>query len=211
MVLVTFQLLTDSGVNLPEMLAQSFGVRLARGIAPSLIAALLDSASLGATATGDLNSLSPSGETQVGYQDLLALRKSVDPAYRASGKCAWLMNDDTLTALDSLTDKDGRPIVRPLYVNGQRILLGYPVGICPSLPDIGAGATPILFGGVGYFVVRTVKDAGRLVRLSEAPGTSEKLKLGFKSFARCNGALLAAQGGSPIGSLSPVKYLQNAS
>lgn len=210
MVTVSLHLLNDSGPNIPEMLAQAFAVRLARGIGPTLVTALLGSASLGATATGDQNSGSPSGVTQVGYQDLIALRKSVDPAYRASGKCAWLMNDDSLLALDSLTDKQGRPILHPTYVDGQRVLLGYPVGICPSLPDIGAGATPILFGAVGYFAVRSVKGEGRLVRLTEAVGTAEKLMVGFKSFARVNGALLAALAGSPLGVSSPVKYLANA-
>src|SRR5208337_3936740 len=92
MVTVSINLLMDSAVNIPEMLAQAFAVRLARGISPALITALLGSASLGATATGDQNSGSPSGATQVGYQDLIALRKSVNPAYRASGKCSWLMN-----------------------------------------------------------------------------------------------------------------------
>jgi hypothetical protein len=211
MVTVSINLLMDSAVNVPEMLAQAFAVRLARGISPALITALLDSASLGSTATGDQNSGSPSGATQVGYQDLIALRKSVNPAYRASGKCSWLMNDDSLSALDSLTDKNGRPILHPIYnADGQRLLLGYPVGICPSLPDIGESATPIFFGALGYFVVRSVKGAGRLLRLTEAVGTAEKLMVGFKSFARVNGALLAAQAGSPQGVLSPVKYLQNA-
>ncbi len=120
------------------------------------------------------------------------------------------MNDDTLTALDGLTDKNGRPIIHPVYVNGQRILLGYPVGICPSLPSIGHSNKPILFGAVGYFVVRTVKGEGRLLRLTENPGLIENLKVGFKSFMRCNGALLAAQAGSPAGAGSPVRFLQNA-
>lgn len=210
MVSVTYQLLQDSVVNLPELLAKAFGVRLARGIAPSLITALLGSASLGATATGDQNGSGTTGTNSVGYQDLIALRKSVDPAYRASGKCGWLMNDDTLSALDSLTDKNGRPILHPIYVNGQRVLLGYPVGICPSLPNIGASAEPILFGAVGYFVVRSVKGEGRLIRMTEAPGLAENLKVGFKSYARMNGALLVAQAGSPLGASCPVKYLQNA-
>ncbi len=60
----------DSGPNLPELLAQSLAVRLARGIAPSLVTALVGAASLGATATGDQNSAAPSGATQIGYQDV---------------------------------------------------------------------------------------------------------------------------------------------
>jgi HK97 family phage major capsid protein len=175
----------------------------------------LNGADLGATANGDPNATGATGADSIGYPDLIALRKSVDPAYRASGKCGWLMNDNTLAALDSLTDKSGRPIIHPIYVNGKRVLLGYPVGICPSLPDIGSDATPVLFGALGYFVVRVVRDggdkeSGRLIRITEAPGYAENLLTGFKSFLRCNGALLAAQSGSPAASDAPVKYLQNS-
>jgi hypothetical protein len=213
-VAVSMALLQDSAVDLPAMLSQALGARLARGIAPSLISTLLAAADLGATAAGDPVNGS-NGATQVGYADLIALRTSLNTAYRASGKCAWLMNDNTLAALDSLTDKNLRPLIHPVYVNGQRMLLGYPVGICPSLPNIGHSNTPILFGALGYFVVRVVKDggekeSGRLIRITEAQGYIENLLVGFKSFLRCNGALLAAQAGSPLMSDSPVKYLQNS-
>jgi HK97 family phage major capsid protein len=95
------------------------------------------------------------------------------------------------------------------------MLLGFPVGICPSLPNVGHTNTPILFGALGYFVVRVVRDggdleSGRLIRITEAQGYLENLLVGFKSFLRCNGALLAAQGGSPVGTLAPVKYLANS-
>lgn len=197
-VAISYALLQDSAVDLPAMLAKALGIRLARGISASLIPVLLAAADLGATATGDLNGSGATAANSIGYQDLIALRKSVDPAYRASGKASWLMNDDTLSALDSLCDKNGRPIIRPVYLNGQRLLLGYPVGICPSLPDIGAGATPIVFGATGYFAVRTVKDrgdeeTGRLIRITEAEGYVENLLVGFKTFLRANGALLCAR------------------
>jgi hypothetical protein len=212
---ISYALLQDSAVDLPGMLAKAFGIRLARGISANLIPVLLAAAELGATATGDLNGTGATAANSVGYQDLIALRKSVDPAYRASGKASWLMNDNTLSALDSLCDKNGRPIIPPIYVDGKRMLLGYPVGICPSLPDIGASATPIVFGATGYFVVRVVKDrgdgdSGRLIRITQAVGFPENLLVGFKSFLRANGALLCAQAGSPQSTDSPIKYLQNA-
>jgi hypothetical protein len=214
-VAISYALLQDSAVDFPAMLAKALGLRLARGISPSLISTLLASADLGATANGDPNTSGATGANSIGYADLISLRTSVNPAYRASGKCGWLMNDDTLAALDSLTDKNGRPILPQTYVDGQRVIMSYPVGICPSLPDIGHDATPILFGALGYFAVRVVKDggekeSGRLIRIKEAAGYPENLLVGFKSFLRCNGALLAAQSGSPLASDSPVKYLQNS-
>jgi HK97 family phage major capsid protein len=200
---VSFVLLQDAGINIDSMLASAFGVHLARGITPSLITALLAGAKQGATAVGDLNTTGATGITSIGYQDLVALMKSVDPAYRASAKVYWLMNDDTLTALDSLTDKQGHPIIPQTYVNGQRTLLGFPVGICPSLPDVGAGSTPIVFGATGFFAFRKVIGGGVLIRLAER--YVDLLEVGFKSHLRANGAVLCAGGAD-----SPVKYLKNA-
>ena len=214
-------LVQDQKVDLPALLARSFGIRLARGIGKSLVSTLQSSAILGATAAGDPNTDGATGADSIGYGDLIALKGSVNPAYRASSKVYWLMNDDTLTALDGLLDKQGRPIIHATYVNGRRILLGFPVAISPSLSDIGAGAKPIYFGAFDRFVVRIVasggKDAtnqnnGRLVRLWEAEGYAENLLVGFKSFLRANGGLLdVTDNGSPATPDAPIKYLQNAS
>lgn len=202
---VTWQLLEDSAVDLSPMLAQAFAVRFGRGAGASLIATLLSAAQLGATAVGSGANTggSEDGSTSIGTKDLIALRTSVDPAYRSAGKVGWLMNDNTLAFLDSLLDKQGRPVIKQIYVNGQRMLMGYPVGISPSLPNIGPGATPMLFGALGYFAVRKVKGEGRLLRLAER--YAEFAETGFKSFLRCNGGLLCASAGSV-----PVKFLQNA-
>ena len=114
------------------------------------------------------------------------------------------MNDDTLTALDGLMDKNGRPILHPQYdASGNRLLLGYRVGICPSMPDIGVNATPIAFGATGYFARRTVQNSVGIKPNYEA--RAEFLEIGFQGYLRCSGALLAA-----AGSDSPVKYLKNA-
>jgi len=62
------------------------------------------------------------------------------------------MNDNTLAAIDGLSDKNDRPIIHPMYdQDGRRLLLGYKVAMCPSLPNIGQGATPIVFGALDYF------------------------------------------------------------
>jgi HK97 family phage major capsid protein/HK97 family phage prohead protease len=201
---VSWATLQDSRVDFASFLSETFAIRFARGIGPSLITTLLAAAKLGATATGAAKNTggSETGANSIGTADLVTLRTSVNPGYRAAGAW-WLMNDNTLGSLDSLLDKQGRPVIKQIYVNGQRILMGYPVGICPSLPDIGSAAKPILFGATSYFVLRIVKGEGRLVRMAER--YAEKLQTGFKSFLRANAALLCAEGAD-----SPVKYLQNA-
>jgi HK97 family phage major capsid protein len=152
---------------------------------------------------GDPNSASPSRATQIGYPDLLALRGAVNPAYRAAQKVRWVMNDNSLGYLDGLLDKNGRPIIRPQYdANGRRLLLGYPVGICPSMPNIGPSATPIAFGALGYFILRICPEATKVIPFTER--YADYFQTAFETRMRCNGALLA------VSTDSPVKTLVNA-
>lgn len=212
--------LQDQRADIPGLLARSFGIRLARGIGQSLISTLESSALLGATANGDPNGSGTTGANSIGYGDLIALKGSVNQAYRASSKVFWMMSDSTLTALDSLLDKQGHPIITPVYVNGRRILLGFPVAFSPSLPSISANAKPIYFGAFDRVIVRTVatggkgadnQDNGRIARLWETPGFAESLLVGLKSWLRCNGGLLdVTDNGSLATADSPVKFLQNA-
>jgi len=200
---VSVQALQDMAFKPLDFLARSFAIRYGRGIGPVLVSALLSGAQLGATATGDQNSATTSGVTQVGYQDLIALRTSINAAYRATEKVFWLMNDNTLAAIDSLADKNGRPIIRPQYTpEGYRLLLGYPVGLCPSMPDIGASKTPIAFGATGYFVTRATEEVPIFPLIERF---MDNLEVGFQSCMCANGALLCATSAD-----SPVKFLQNA-
>lgn len=204
LVKMSIELLQDSAFKPVEFLADAFAKRFARGIAPTFITSLLSSAKLGRTATGDLNA-GTSGGHSVGYQDLLALRTSVNAAYRAAPKCWWLMNDNTLSALDGLLDKNGRPLLHAHFdENGNRLLLGYPVGISPTLPDIGLNATPILFGNFGFFVVRSVPSETKVNVLTER--FADYGQVGFQGFIRANGGLTCVSSTD-----SPVKFLQNAS
>lgn len=199
------EFLQDSAFDPLAFLSKAFAVRFGRGIGPTLVSTLLAGAKLGATATGDKNTTGATGATSFGYQDLLALRKSVDPAYRASGKVFWVLNDNTLTAIDGLLDKQGHPILDAddFDANGNRLLLGYPVAICPSMPDIAASAKCVAFGATGYFVVRTVPSSTAIKPIIER--WAEYGQVGFQSYLRCNAGLLAASGAD-----SPVKVLQNS-
>jgi HK97 family phage major capsid protein len=202
---ISQELLQDSAFPILDMLAAAFAVRLARGVGASLVSTLLSAALPGPTAIGSGASTggSETGADSVGYQDLVALRKSVNPAYRAAQKVFWVMNDNSLGALDSILDKSGRPVIHPQYdANGRRLLLGYPVAICPSMPDIGPSATPIAFGALGYFIFRTVPEAMRVVPYTERYADYGQIAL--ETRLRGNACLLS------VGTDSPVKTLVNA-
>ncbi|MDU8945608.1 phage major capsid protein [Ovoidimarina sediminis] len=79
-------------------------------------------------------------------QDLLAdLVYDLHSGYRANGR--WLMNSATAGTLRKYKDADNRMLWSDGLAAGEPSrLLGYPVSICESMPDIGADAHPIGFG-----------------------------------------------------------------
>ncbi|HEV2418652.1 MAG TPA: phage major capsid protein [Terriglobia bacterium] len=203
----SIELLQDSCFRPLQFLADAFAKRFARAVGPTFITSLLASAKLGCTATGSSKNTggSETGGTSIGTTDLVALRTSVNSAYRTSPRCWWLMNDDTLSSLDSILDKNGHPIIHPHYdQNGNRLLLGYPVGICPSIPGIAPNATPILFGNFGFFIVRNMPQETKVQVSTER--FADYGQVAFQGYLRVNGGLTCVSSAD-----APVKYLQNAS
>jgi HK97 family phage major capsid protein len=120
------------------------------------------------------------------------------------------MNDSTLTAIDALVDKNNRPIVRPAYnAEGERLLLDYPVKICPSFDSIGSGKKPVAFGALDYFIFRLAEKGTDLQIMMER--YAEYGQIGYQARLRGNGVLLGVgqDVSSPVTFTSPVKYLQN--
>lgn len=205
-VLMSRELVNDSGIDISDLLVPPFAIRLSRGAGASLGSTLVGAAKLGATANGSSANTggSETGATSIGYADLIALRTSVNKAYRKSPKCSWFMTDDTLSALDSILDRNGRPVIAPEHDSqGRRILLGYPVNISPSLDDIGASKKPVLFGDASYFAVRYVANQTNIQRLNEL--FAEYDQIAFRAQMRLSALLLGVTATD-----SPVKYLANA-
>ena len=81
----------------------------------------------------------------VTYDDCIDLFFSVKPEYRSHA--VWLMNDRTALALQKLKDDAGNY----LWNGNSDTILGKPVHICNDMPDIAAGAKPVLLGDFRYF------------------------------------------------------------
>lgn len=78
---------------------------------------------------------------------LVDLLYSLPATYRA--KSTWLMNGSTLAALRKLKDTTGAFIWQAGLAAGQpETILGRPVVECVDLPDVGAGAIPIVLGDI---------------------------------------------------------------
>lgn len=79
------------------------------------------------------------------YDSVIDLFFSVKPEYRTHA--TWLMNDRTALALRKLKDEAGNY----LWNGSADTILGKPVRICNEMPDIAAGAKPVLFGDFSYY------------------------------------------------------------
>ena len=82
---------------------------------------------------------------------LIKLLYSLPPAYRNSG--SWMMNGLTVGRIRGLKDSTGRFMWNDSLAEGQPpTFLGRPVVEAVDMPDMAAGATPIIYGDIasGY-------------------------------------------------------------
>ena len=121
--------------------------------------------------------------------DLLDLIHSVREVYR--NKAVFLMNDSTKKALRKLKDGNGQYLWEKNTKEGTPdTLLGHRVIHCAAMPDIGAGAKPILFGDFsGYWIAdRQGRTFQRLNELYASTG-----QIGFRATQRVDGRLVESE------------------
>jgi HK97 family phage major capsid protein len=132
-----------------------------------------------------------SGQTAtIIYDDLVDLEHSVDPAYRGSGRCRWMMHDSSLKVIRKLKDGDGRPVFLPSYDAGIRggvpaELLGYPITINQNVPVMAAEAKSVLFGDFSYYIIRDAM-AMTMFRFTDS-AYAKKGQVGFLAWMRSGG------------------------
>ena len=121
-----------------------------------------------------------------GWDDVVGMTAKVDPAYRASGRCTWVMNDTTLWNIRSITDTQGHPLWNPnVQVGADDRVYGYPVKIDQNAGNVSTTASTnggLLFGDFQTcMVVRQVNQAS-VMRLDER--YADFLQVGFLGFVR---------------------------
>jgi HK97 family phage major capsid protein len=213
MVKVSIELLQDSAFDMEAFCKKKFAVRLGRilntyfttGTGVSQPKGIIPAATVGVggasgtAVVGDDNATTPDPTTQIGYIDLTNLEHSVDPLYRPGA--AFMMNDSVLRFIKVLKDKYGRPLWVPSLIVGQPDrILGYPYWINNDMDALATGKKTLLFGQVGKYMVRQVKELA-ILRLQER--FADYGQVAFIGFARYDGNLLDA-------GTHPVKYLQQA-
>lgn len=154
---VSMELLADSAFNVEALLGGLLGERLGRIANRELTVGdgvgdpngIVTASSLGVTAVAS---------AAITFDEVMTLEHSVDPAYRASPKCAYQFNDSTLLALRKLKDGEGRYIWQmgnvqqgvPATLNGRRYHINQ------AIEALAAAKKAMLFGDFGQYFVRKV-------------------------------------------------------
>jgi len=204
-VAVPFELLQDTSIDMEGFITTRLVTRLGRvtntyfttGTGISQPNGIVTAASAGKTGT--------TGQTTtVIFDDLIDLIHSVDPAYRALGRCKFMLNDASLKIIHKLKDTAGRPIFLPGYEGlagpMSDTLLGYPIQINQDVATMAANAKSILFGDFTFYKIRDAMDI-QIFRFDD----SAYIKLGqigFLAWMRSGGNFTDVGGA--------VKYYQNS-
>lgn len=154
-VLVSMELLQDSAVNLPTLLAELLAERIARIQADHFMlgAGTTEPQGIG---TGATSAGSTAGAGAITVDDMLGLRNSVDLAYRSNG--AFIVSDATLAALQKLRfATSGEPVFVTDYrdVMAPTRLFGHPVIVDNALPAATTtGGIAAIFGDLSKYYIR---------------------------------------------------------
>jgi HK97 family phage major capsid protein len=204
LVKASIELIQDSAFPLESWLAGNFGRRFGRtfeymftqgeGVTSGEPTGLLTAVATGggtpiiAAGSSETTGGAQTGANSVGYSDLVNLEHAVDPSYRRGAK--FMFHDNTLSAIQRIIDKYGRPLWVPGVASGvpDRIL-GYEYIINQSMPQIAASNVTVAFGDMSKMLVRRVRDFSVLVLRERY---AEFGQVGFLGFMRVDSNLLDA-------------------
>lgn len=200
---VPLELIQDSQIDVEGFVGKRLGMRIGR-VTNTYFTTGTGTAQPRGVVTGSTSGkVGTTGQTTtVIYDDLIDLIHSVDPEYRKSGRCRFMMNDASLKVIRKLKDTAGRPIFIPGYdLNGKMpdTLLGHEITINQDVATMAANAKSILFGDFFQYKIRDVM-AATLFRFSD----SAYIKLGQIGF------LMWARSGGNLVDTAAVKYYQNS-
>jgi HK97 family phage major capsid protein len=154
------EVIQDSAFDLASFVNQQIGEQFGRALSEHFTVGtgtgqpqgVVTGAGLGATAAS---------ATALTRQDILNLVHSVDPAYRNSPNCRFMLHDSTLKALKALQlgSGDASPLWQVSMREGEPDRLeGYQYVVNQDVPVIAAAARVIVFGDFSRYVIREVAD-----------------------------------------------------
>lgn len=195
-VLVPWELLQDSGVDIESYIGKKLGERIGRIQNTHFTTGDNSSKPQGVVAGATLGKTGTNGQTAtVIFEDLVDLVHAVDPAYRQTATCQFMFNDSTLKALKKLKDSTGRQLWQAgLAAKEPDTINGYSYIINNDVAAMAASAKSIIFGDLSNYIIRDVMDLS-VYRVTDK--YIESGQVGFIAFQRSDGRCIDA-GTHPI-------------
>jgi HK97 family phage major capsid protein len=189
-VLVPFQLLQDSVIDVDGLLNEHLAERLGRIKNEDLTLGTGASEPQGVVGAVTVGRQGATGQSaSVTYDDLVLLEHSIDPAYRSRATCRYMMNDSSIAVIRRIKDGEGRPLYVVARETGETDTLhGYPITPNNDMPEMAASEKSLIFGNFkrGY-LIRNVRGV-YMVRTTER--YVDFGQVGFFAFIRLDGGLI---------------------
>jgi HK97 family phage major capsid protein len=184
---VSVELLQDSAVNVPALLARLLAKRMSRGQATHFVTGNGTTQPEGLATLATVGATLASGNAMTGDK-LIDLIYSADKDYRAGA--SFLFHDETIASIVKLKDTTNQYLWQPGLQAGQPdTLKGYPVDVSNALTSINApGDNQVLglFGNIGeHYLVRDVAGSMQMTRLNELYAATGEI--GFVLLLRTDG------------------------
>lgn len=187
-VLVTQELIEDSAFNMAALLGSLLGERLGRGEAEHFAVGDGTTQPQGAT-VGASAGLTGAAQTTLTADELVDLQGSLDESYESMPSVGWAMNKKTLSAVRKLKlATDEQYIWQPgLQAGMPDLILGRPYTMAHDMPNLAAGAVPIVYGAWEKFVIRDIATV-RFYTLTELYRTNDQT--GFLALKRTDSKVI---------------------
>lgn len=199
---MSVEYLQDNAINAATRIGSILGERIARITNQHFTTGDGSAKPKGIVAAATSSGVTAASDTALTYDELIDLKHSVDPAYRALG-ATWMFDDTTLKLIKKIKipqfsgDTAGMPLWRAGLAAGEpNTIDGDPYVINQDVAS-GANAKAVVYGYLRKYIIRDVRDI-TLVRLDER--YAELGVVAFLAFSRHDGDLLDA-------GTNPVKYL----
>ena len=182
---ISYEMLQDSAFNLEQEIGKLLSEQFSRGLNYDFT-----NGSTGSEIKGIVSEATAvnAGSDAITYDALMDLEAALKAGYLPNAK--WMFNRTTKAALMKIKDNNDQYIWQPGVANAApATILGHQYVINDDMPEIGAGATPIIFGDLKKFRFRNVRNY-TAVRFNELLG--EYLAVGFMGFGRADGKLMDA-------------------
>jgi HK97 family phage major capsid protein len=196
---VSMEIIQDAAVNIESIVLGALATRIARGQNRKFTTGSGVGEPQGVVGAASVGYTAPTGNmTSLAYDFFLELFHSIDPAYRSSPSCAWMMNDRTWKTVKKLKDTAGRPLFLPAisaaFEGGPStgyLIEGKPIVINQHMADLAASSKSVLFGDFSKYMIRDVMDV-LILRFTDSY-YAKKAQVGFLAWARADGRMIDAK------------------